>query len=300
MNLRKVDLNLLTAFDALMHTRHVTRAAQYLGIGQPGMSAALARLRDMFDDELLVRQGGEMLPTLRATELAPQVRRILRQIEDVMRADPNFEPSSSDRRFTLRMSDLLSLILLPRMAARLKECAASIALEIVHLSPEDTVDALEKSDVELAVSTQLKVPNSIQSTTLLKDEIVLIARANHPAKAKMRRLKTCMTLPHIQVAQSPIDYRFIGQQTGVCERRCTAITVPHWLAVPEIVAASDLIAMMPRSIAERIRPTSGVDILTAPLPQKSFEWAVYWHRQRSADRGLIWLKEQILAAAGDE
>ena len=73
MNLRKVDLNLLTAFDALMQTRHVSRAAQHLGIGQPGMSAALARLREMFDDELLVRQGGEMLPTQRATELAPKV-----------------------------------------------------------------------------------------------------------------------------------------------------------------------------------------------------------------------------------
>ena len=120
--LRNIDLNLLVVFDALMRARHVTRAATLIGIGQPGMSAALARLRALFADDLLVKQGGEMQPTARALELEPDVRRILQDVERL--ASAAFDPADSRRTFHLRMSDLLSALLLPPLMHQLTTHAA--------------------------------------------------------------------------------------------------------------------------------------------------------------------------------
>ena len=113
MSLHKTDFNLLKAFDALMQTRHVTRAAQLAGIGQPGMSAALSRLRETFQDDLLVRQGGEMVPTPRALALEPDIRRVLREIGRLVEEPDNFDPRASTRCVPIRLSDLLSRLLLP-------------------------------------------------------------------------------------------------------------------------------------------------------------------------------------------
>ena len=295
MNLRRIDLNLLVAFDALMQARHVTRAAALIGIGQPGMSAALARLRHLFNDELLVKQGGEMVPTTRARELEPEIRRILRALEILVSEPPKFEAAASRRTFSLRMSDLLSFLLLPAIIGRLGREAPGVSLEIAHLGPEATVDALERNAVELAVSTDLKTPKSIDSTSLFQDRVVVVARGDHPARGRLHSIEGFLSVPQIKVAQSPIDDRFADRQlAGLGHSRPIAITVPHWLAVPEIVARSDLIAIMPLSIALRFQRGDMLALLDPPFPDTSLEWSVYWHRRQASDPAINWLRE-ILA-----
>ena len=137
MNLRSIDLNLLVALDALLTERHVTKAADRVGLSQPAMSNALNRLRAMVEDELLVRTTTGMKPTPRASELAEPLRQALRQVERVMVSDAGFDASQSERTFTMRMSDILACLLLPRLAAA-RPANARISYNTIHLSPSLT------------------------------------------------------------------------------------------------------------------------------------------------------------------
>lgn len=294
MNLRRIDLNLLVAFDALMRTRHVTRAARQLGMGQPGMSSALSRLRVVFSDELLVRQGGEMQPTARALELEPEVRRILQDVERLASETSRFDPATSRRSFRLRLSDLLSALLLPPLMSRLAAAAPGIRLEISHLNPDATVDGLERNTLDLAVSTALRTPRSIELAPLFADRIVTVLRSGHPKRRTIGRLGVFVTVPQVKVAQSPIDDRFVDRQLAELGRdRLVALTVPHWLAVPAIVASTDLIAIMPRSIAATFERDRDIALAEPPVPDIAFDWSVYWHRRHARDGALIWLRGLI-------
>jgi DNA-binding transcriptional LysR family regulator len=300
MNLRRVDLNLLIAFEALMSARHVTRAAKAVGIGQPGMSAALARLRQLFADELLVKHGGAMVPTARARELEPDIRRILRDVERLVSEPARFDAATSPRTFQLRMSDLLSVLLLPAVAARFGVSAPHVRLEIAHLGPEATLDALERNTIELAVSTALKFPKSIDTAALFDDRIVVAARRDHPARRRMRTIEGLLSLPQVKIAQSPIDDRFADRQLAkLGHKRRVAMTLPHWLAVPEIVARSDLVAIMPYSIARRFLRDGGIVLMDPPFPDTSFTWSLYWHRRHASDSGGVWLRRQLIETARD-
>jgi len=165
-NLRSVDLNLLVVLDALLRERHVTRAARTVGLSQPAMSSALARLRNVFKDELLVRTAAGMQPTPRAEALIEPVRQAIGQIERVLENDQGFDAANSERRFVLRLSDLLSYLILPRLMAEIGGSAPRIALDIKHLSPLRTIDALERDEIDAAVSMGLEHTGTINWTML--------------------------------------------------------------------------------------------------------------------------------------
>ncbi|MDF1790747.1 MAG: LysR family transcriptional regulator [Thalassobaculaceae bacterium] len=300
MNLRQLDLNLLVALDALLKARHVTRAGRMLGIGQPAMSAALQRLRAVFDDDLLVKQGREMVPTARALELEPELRRVLREVERLVGEREAFDPGRSARSFVVRLSDLLSFLLLPHAVATISREAPGIALEALHLSPEATVDALESGRVDLAVSTGLSVPASICASAVCRDEVVAVSRRGHPAVDRLCDVDVFLAQRHIKVAQSPIDDRFADRQLAKQGRtRSAALTVPHWLAVPPIVATSDMIATMPASLARRYAADGHIVLHRPPFPETRFDWSLYWHRRHTGDQGHMWLRGVLTTAAAD-
>lgn len=294
MDLRRLDLNLLVAFDALLRVRHVTRAAQLVGIGQSGMSAALARLRRAFRDALLVKHGGALKPTARALALEPEIRRILRDVDRLVTEQPVFDPATALRTFSLRMSDLLSHLVLPSLARRLRADAPGVKVKITHLGPEATVDALERDDVELAVSTSLKIPKSIEAAMLFEDRVVVVARRDHPARRGLRALETFLALPQIKIAQSPIDDRFADQQLAEAgHRRQIALSLPHWVVVADVIAATDLIAIMPHSFARSFLRDRPIALSPPPFANTAFTWSLYWHRRYSGDAGHAWLRRVI-------
>ncbi|MFT6580524.1 MAG: DNA-binding transcriptional LysR family regulator [Alphaproteobacteria bacterium] len=295
MNLRRIDLNLLVAFDALMHTRHVSRAAAHLGIGQPGMSAALGRLRQLFDDPLLVRQGSEMVPTERALALQPDIQKLLRDVENILAPPQAFSPETSDRVFRLRMSGLLSVLLLPALVGHASRTAPHTRFDITHLSPTATVDAMERDTVELAVSTGLNIPKSIFKRDLFEDRVVCVARGGLALAPHLRDAGTFASLPQIRVSQSPLDNRFADRQlNGLNLSRNIALSVPHWLAAPEILMASDLIAVMPDSIAQKLTTRPGLTTYALPFLETAFHWSLYWHQRYDTDSGHNWLRQAII------
>jgi DNA-binding transcriptional LysR family regulator len=301
MRLRSVDLNLLVALDALLEERHVSRAALRVGLSQPAMSNALARLRATFGDVLLVRTPRGMEPTARGLELAGEVRQVLRQVERVLTPGAGFEPARCEQRFVLRMSDLLSRLFLPGIAEALLREAPLAALEIVHLSPAQTVQALEADACDLAVSMGLDHGGSILQQPLMRDRMVCVMRGEHAAARGRFDLECLLRLRHLRVSISPVDSRFVDDALArLGRRRHVAVNVPHWLVVPEVLRATDLVAVMPERLADVLaRTADGFVRRSLPLPETEFEWALYWHRRHDGSVQHAWLRELVVRSAGD-
>lgn len=294
MNLRSIDLNLLVIFDALMTERHVTRAAARIAMSQPAMSNALSRLRHIFKDELFVRAAGRMEPTPRAEELGDAVRRILRQAERLMSTDVAFDPATSDRSFSARMSDLLGYLALPRIMASLATEAPAMGLQVVHVSPEATLKALEEDELDFALSMELAGPNSIQSAPLFEDRMCCLMRAGHPLAKVELTLPRFLKARHMRIAMSPTDIRFVDNvlaERG--KQRQVALTVPHWLLVPGALAATDLLVVVSRKLADRF--VAEADVIAKPLPFESrpFHWHIYWHRRYERAAAHVWMRTLV-------
>lgn len=297
LNLRSVDLNLLVFFDAIMTEKNVTRAARKVAVSQPAMSNALSRLRLLFRDELFIRTAVGMEPTPRALELAPAVRAVLHQTTRLMASDAFFDPGTSERHFICRMSDLVGSLVLPPLYARLGSKAPGVTLEVQHLSPEDTLAALESDRMDVAVSMHLHHRNTVKSEPLLTDRMVVLVREHHPLAAGKLTLKKLLAYGHVRVAMSPTDIRFVDNvlaDEGL--QRRIALTVPHWLLVPRVLASSDLVAVMSER-ASRTFTGSGTVMRPVPYAAEQFHWTMYWHRRYERSRAHQWLRESLLAAA---
>jgi DNA-binding transcriptional LysR family regulator len=297
LNLRSVDLNLLVFFDALITELHVTRAANKVAVSQSAMSNALARLRHVFRDELFIRTAKGMEPTPRAIELGPLVRAILQQTTRLMASDLYFDAATSERQFICRMSDLVGSLLLPSVMARIRTEAPGVTVEVLHLSPEMTVTVLEADQLDLAVSMHLRHTNTIRSEALFTDRMVCLVREGHPLSTGSITMKKFLAFSHVRVAMSPTDIRFVDSVLGEQDlQRKVALTVPHWLLVPGVLASTDLITVMSERAAQRF-VHSGTVMRPLPFPTEQFEWTMYWHRRYEHSRAHQWLREQMHAAS---
>lgn len=300
-SLRGLDLNLLVVLDALLRERHVTRAASRLGLSQPATSNALGRLRRLFGDALLVRGRAGMEPTQRGLELAESTRRILHQVEGALESREHFDPSTTRRRFRLRMSDLLGRLLLPRLVARFAAEAPQAALEIVHLSPSATIDALERDEIDLGVSMGLETTGAIMSAVLLQDRMACLMRSAHPlASVRAVSLDDLLAARHVRVAMSPTDRRFAERVLGPRgEERRVVLTVPHWLVLPEILRDADLVAVLSERLGAAFADASAGGLVARPIRAASvaFSWRLYWHRRHENDAAHAWLRSLLPPAA---
>ena len=294
MNLRTVDLNLLVIFDALMKERHVSRAAARVGLSQPAASSALGRLRQLFDDELLVRTGNAMEPTARALDLAERITPILREVGRLMADDAAFDPATSQARFQVRMSDLLLLLIMPDLAARIEREAPDVTMDVQHLSPSDTMDALVNDSLDLAISTQLETPAAVVDEHLFDGRMVCVHRRGHPAIEGPMSLDTFLGLKHVRVAQNPLDDRFVDKQLAALSiERTIGMTVPHWLPLPAILGKTDLIAVMTERHAGHFKESHGLEYVDAPFEGADFHWSLYWHKRHGANPAHRWLRGVI-------
>jgi DNA-binding transcriptional LysR family regulator len=292
INLRSVDLNLLVAFDALLAECHVTRAARRIGLSQPAMSNALARLRALFGDPLLVRGPGGMRPTLRAQELAEPLRGALAQLQHVFDAAAAFDPATARTVFRVRMGDMNAFIMLPPLLAALRRRAPGVSIETTHLPPQPTLDALEADSVQLALSMGLPRTGAVQSRALLADEVMLVLRPDHPYLGARNKGVAFQTLRHIRVSQSPNDTRFLD---GYLARRNlpreVVLTLPHWLAGPAVVAQTDLVTIGSARMMRQL--DTGLATLPLPFGPMRFNWAMYWHRRYDTQPAHRWLRALI-------
>ncbi len=294
-NLAAVDLNLLVALDALLAERSVTRAGARIGLSQSAMSKALARLRALFGDPLLVRTADRMVPTARAMALVEPLQRALGDVRRLIERDAAFDPASMRRTVTLASTDLQELLVLPDAIARLRQSAPGIDLRVRASDRIDVVAALQSGEVDLGLMPMMANTSDLRSAVLFRDELVVLVARGHDAARKGLTLKRFLAYPHIMVSVegrgiAPVDTALAAR--GL--QRRIGLTLQHFLPVPFVVAASDMIAAVPARMARILAATAAVDVLPLPLPSEGYTLHVAWHRRHDADPLLLWLRERLV------
>ncbi len=297
-----VDLNLVLALDALLAERHVTRAAARLGITQSAASHALARLRDLFDDPLLVRgPRGTMMPTPRASALAPAIHRILVDLSAVVRGDAAFDPATARRTFHLGTSDYVELVLMPRLLERIQRTAPNVDL-FLHTLTDHGDEALGSGAVDVVIGPPRSTarPAGSYEKHLFKESFTCIVRENHPLAASRLTLPRYCAAAHLLVAPRGTLGSYVDDALAAVGRtRRIALAVPHFLVVPYLIASSDLIATLATRVAETFADMLGLVTMPPPLALPKFDMALAWHERNHDDAPHRWLREQILAVASD-
>jgi DNA-binding transcriptional LysR family regulator len=299
MNVGDVDLNLLRVFDAVLHERGVTPAAARLGLTQPAVSNALARLRAVFGDALFVRTGAGMDATPFARELAEPVRQALALLESALAHGPGFDPGTSTRAFRFYMSDLGQIEFLPPLVERVQGSAPRVRLEAVALDVEDISAALAAGALDLAVGFLPALGPPVRRQALFRDPYVCLMRADHPAIGKTLTRKKFLEASHALVSYRG-GHRVIEEaleRAGLARR--IALRVPHFTVVPMVLERSDLILILPLRVARVYEKRGRFKWLPPPVPIPPADVAVHWHERFEADPGNRWLREQLAELFAD-
>jgi DNA-binding transcriptional LysR family regulator len=294
MNVQDVDLNLLRVFDAVLHERGVTPAAARLGLTQPAVSNALARLRAVFGDALFVRTGAGMDATPFARELAQPVRQALALLESALAHGPGFDPGTSTRAFRFYMSDLGQIEFLPPLVERVQASAPGVRLESVALDVEDINGALAAGALDLAVGFLPALGPPARRRALFRDPYVCLMRADHPAIGKTLTRKKFLEASHALVSYRG-GHRVIEEaleRAGLARR--IALRVPHFTVVPMVLERSDLILTLPLRVARVYEKRGKFKLLPPPVPIPPADVAVHWHERFEADPGNRWLRELVV------
>lgn len=298
VNLRRIDLNLLVALEALLDEKNVTRAAHRLGMSQPAASRALGRLRALFSDALLVDGPGGYILSSRAEELRPVLRGILAGVGDMLDAN-TFVPATATGRIRLLMPDLQAVALAPHLLARLAREAPSLDLDIVAPGTNG-IEALEHGGADAMVALIDEAPAGIRRRRLYDEKLVTLMRARHPALAGKLTLNRFLVLEHIVVSVTGVGPAPVDEALARMGRtRRVKLRVPNFFAAVEIAARSDLIMTLPSSLARAAANMRRFVSLPPPLDLGSFTMSLAWHaRQQDAPRH-IWLRHAIVTAATD-
>lgn len=298
MTLRGIDLNLLVAFSAIHRRRGVGRAAAELGLRQPAMSAALARLRVLFGDELFVRAAGEMQPTPKAMLMAPAIEAALEQIEAALNPQRHFDPTQTAQVFTIASTDYTTTVLVPALLAVMEREAPSAGLSIIGYDKDDIGSLIDRGAIDLALGVFQKPPERAVRKRLCRETFVGVARAGHPAlRGASMTLDAYLAQRHALVS---VRRDAVGEIDRVLAQRGLArqitVTLPHMMSLPAILAGSDMVTAMPGRIAARFA-AAGLVQFQLPLALPAWRIEMLWNPQARNDQANAWLRSQISTIA---
>lgn len=291
-SLSAIDLNLFGVLRALLQERHVTRAAERVGLSQSATSHALARLREVCGDPLLVRHGRSLELTPRALALLPSLERGLSELESVVTREPSFEPRTARRVFTLGMSDYQQGFLLTPLLQRLEREAPLIDLSV--LTFPNLSEMLETGRADLAIIVTGSTGTAFSTQKLFSDKFVCAVRKDHPHVKKSLSLEAYLSLRHVLVAPGGAPGSLVDtelERRGLSRR--VALTVSSFLVAPLIVSETDFIATSPERLLRRLTQRLSLKLLDPPLRLPSFSFSLAWHPRLDHDPAHHWLRAQI-------
>lgn len=287
----KFDLNLLVAFDALYTERSVTRAAQRVGLGQPAMSHALARLREQFADRLFVRRGNGIEPTMFATRLARSVREVLLQAHGIMSREQGFDPATAELEFVIAGSDTQQMALLPPLIRALQQHAPRVCIRCVPFDRERFGSQLDEGLIDLAIGVAETLPANLGSALLYSEQLVC---CYNPKRLSVEPPPSeAQYLAHPHVLLSPA-----GDAVGVIDRvlsrrglkRRVAVTTPFAHVMPGLLRDIDAFGLVPSRIAALMATPNGLVMCAPPVDPGSYDVSMFWHSRNEADPALRWLR----------
>ncbi|HVU52979.1 MAG TPA: LysR family transcriptional regulator [Polyangia bacterium] len=296
MNISALNLNLLPVLDALLAERSVSRAGARLGLSQPAVSNALAQLRDILKDPLLVRKGTAMVPTERALSLAGPLRAALLALEQGLEPAAAFDPASAERGFTIMTNDFVAFALLPRLLTRLQREAPKVRLQVRAWQEHGIPPELARGDVDLVLGFNRGLPPGHHAKPLFDDRFVFVARKRHPlVRGKITLAQyTNSALAHIIVSQEPNARGVVDDvlaQRGLT--RNVALRLSHFLLVPPIVAATDYVAALSELVARPMAGPLSLQLLEMPLDAGGATVQLGWHERTAASPAHAWLRALV-------
>ena len=295
MNSSDFDLNLLLAFEALWLERHVTRAGSRLNVGQATMSNMLKRLRKQCGDPLFVRAGGGMVPTPCAQALAQAILPALDTIKNRLAHPDQFNPRSSDRSFTLLMSDISQFLVLPRLSVRLNELAPHVSLRVGKVQRSEYRMLLERGDADLAIGHLHELQTGFYQEGLFNDHHVCVAgRKFRPRDRQALTQEEYLAGRHLVVSSSKTD-EFIDQllaRQGLM--RDVALEVPSYLVLSEILRDSSFIVTVSSVIALSLCGAGEIGYSRLPFAVPPINVRQFWHSRNHVDPANQWLRRQVL------
>ncbi len=298
MDLHGFDLNLLVALDALLRERSVTNAGRRVHLSQSAMSGALARLRHAFNDELLVSGRGGMSLTPLAESLMEPVAAILRQTQQTLSAHVRFDPSTSQRTFTIAATDYATTVLL---ADALRELASQAPHVTVVVTPlRDRMEEVEDPDIDLYILPQAIIPQARPHELLFHDTFTCLVWRDHPDVTDRLTLDQFTSLGHVVVSFSE-DHKASDERLApwVGVERRAEVVVANFHALPGLVVGTKRVATVQLRLAKKLTSSYPVRIVGAPVPMPPLDEAMMWHPRFERDPAHVWLRALLKRAASD-
>lgn len=308
LNLRALDLNLLPVFDALMREQHLSRAAEHLAMSQPAVSNALKRLRQTFNDDLFVRTAQGLKPTARAQELQQAIQPALRLIQTGC-MESNFDPRTSQQTLQISLNSAAEYLIAPLIYTWLQAEAPHIKLQLQPDYLDDIPARLKEGRLDFALDYVGFGDEQFQSLKLIEEDLVVICRENHPKLNSQITLEQFKTLPQVSLIprsslahkQSHLRGTPIEQLMGKnLPPRNLIMHVSSFVSIPSIIAQSDLIAVVPKQIAQQFnqsqRPNQQhavLQCLALPFSYPQVDIQLIWHKSREHDMAHKWARERM-------
>ncbi|WEX91491.1 LysR family transcriptional regulator (plasmid) [Sinorhizobium garamanticum] len=295
MRFKGLDLNLLVALDALMTERKLTAAARSINLSQPAMSAAIARLRTYFGDDLFTMQGRELIPTPRAEALAPAVRDALLHIQFSIISLETFNPAHSERRFRLVLSDFMILVFFEKVVQRVAREAPAVTFELVALDDEPD-ELLRRGDVDFLILPELFMSGAHPRAKLFDETLVCVGCATNKQLSGQLSVETYMSMGHVsanfgRTVKPNIEEWLLGEH-GIMRR--IELVVPGFTLIPPLLLHTDRIASVPSRLVNYFAKTTPLRTVELPVPVPPFTEAIQWPAVYNSDPASIWMRELLV------
>ena len=295
--MKGVDLNLLIIFDAIMVECSIGGAADRLGMTQPAVSNAVARMRQVWNDPLFVKDGRGISPTARAQSLWSEIRSPLGQLKEAV-APGAFDPATSARRFRVAMSDIMVDLLWPPMRQLVERDAPGIDLHAVPYMPMSASQLLADATADLVIAPLDQFRTSDRREVMLRRDYVCAMRRGHPLSGRPLTLESYLAADHLMVSLSGDPTSFVDetlQRQGL--RRRVAMTVNHFAAVPRLLKRTNLIALTVNTLIAEDVLAGHLVVTTPPLALDTAEISIGWHPRHDRDAGVCWLRHHLVRLA---
>ncbi|PDT35831.1 MULTISPECIES: transcriptional regulator NodD2 [Sinorhizobium] len=297
MRFKGLDLNLLVALDALMTERNLTAAARRINLSQPAMSAAVARLRSYFRDELFAMAGREFIPTPRAEGLAPAVREALLQIQHSIVSWEPFKPAHSDRRFKIVLSDYVTLVLFEKVVERAAREAPGVSFDCLPVA-DDFEELLRRGEIDFLIMPEAFMSQHPHSA-LFEDKFVCVGCRSNKQLSEPLTFERYMSMGHVAVkfgnTRLPsFEERYLLEH-GFKKR--VEVAVQGFSMIPPMLLGTERIGTMPLRLAQLFAKTIPLQIVEVPLPLPPFIEAIQWPAPHDSDPASRWLREMLVEEA---
>ena len=289
-----VRLRDLRTLSVLLRERNLTRAAELLDTTQPSISKILARLRVHFGDPLVIRNGHAMQLTPRAVAMAEPLRNLLEASDGLCAAAPAFDPRTTERAFTLLVTDVGTIVFLPPLLTRIAREGGRLGLRAVPLDSRHFESKLESGEADLALGAFAGAPRGLRRQRLYFSSYLSVARRDHPTLAKLRTSAGFRAAHHIIVMASDVGHaaHHVAQQaleTEIAPER-VLLRLPSFIAATIVASRTDGIATVPENVAMRLAEQLDLATFRPPIPLPPIEIAQYWHERCHRDPGHRWLR----------